>query len=283
MRKPRQNPSATRILRLACTPVLLLCILLLPRASLGFQAPPPPPDTPTLTPEPPTQTFTPEAPTATLTPVPPTETAPSVPPTETATSVPPTETSSPVLPTATIPPQPGPSATPPPSNTASAEGSGGPASNALCQSMVEGYVLGTGGQPLTGATVTIEGSGWSSGVMTDDNGRYGFAGLCAGTASLQAFLAGSQVGSVATVNLSGNDTLRQDLGFVASLPGSAPAAQASQPTAQPAPTDTAEAGLPVTGFAGWLLVGGAALGALLLVSAGGRRALQAYERARNRE
>jgi len=149
--------------------------------------------------------------------------------------------------------------------------------------MVEGYVLGAAGQRVTGATVTIEGPGWSSGIMTDDNGRYGFAGLCAGTATVRAFLAGGQAGPVATLTFSGNNSLRQDLSFATSSTAPAPATQASQGTAQPAPTGTAEAGMQVTGYAGWLLAGRAALGALLLVSAGGRRALQAYERARSRE
>jgi hypothetical protein len=116
--------------------------------------------------------------------------------------------------------------------------------------------------------------------MTDDSGRYGFAALCAGTATLRAFLAGGVAGPVAVLTFCGTDTLYQDMKFGTTR---APAAQASQGTPQPVSTGTAEAGMPVTGYASWLLVGGAALGALLLVSAGGRRALQVVERARNRE
>jgi hypothetical protein len=272
MTKPRRDhPSPTRMLRLACVPVLILSLLLLPAAGLAFQAPPPPPETPTYTPEPPTATFTPLPPTATFTPLPPTATFTPLPP-----------TAVPAQPTATAT-RPVPSATPWPTMTAEAEGGGEPAANELCQSAVEGYVLGADGRHVAGATVTIEGPGWSSGAMSDDNGRYGFAGLCAGTAALRAFLPGGEAAAVATVTLSGQDRLRHDLSFGGASTAAAPLTQASQATAQAAPTAGAEAGMPVTGYAGWLLAGGAALGALLLLSAGGRRALQAHERARSRE
>ncbi len=273
MREPRRDPPSTRILKLVCAPVLIFCILSLPGASLAFQAPPPPPDTPTFTVAPPTLTFTPEVPTATFTPAPPTLTFTPAPSQPTATAQ---------LPTGTFPPQPSPSAAPPPRSTPGAD-TGEPAPSAACQSIVAGYVLGSGGQRIAGATVTIEGAGWSSGIMSDDNGQYGFAGLCAGAATVRAFLAGGQAGPVAAVTFSGNDSLRQDLSFATSAVAPAPATQAGQVTAQPVPTGTAEAGMPVTGYPGWLLVGGAALGALLLVSAVWRRALQAYERARGRE
>ena len=278
MTERRHDLRLTHILKLVCVPVLIVCILLLPGAGLALQAPPPPPpDTPTFTPVPPTPTFTPEAPTPTFTPEPPTPTFTPEAPTPTFTPQAPT-------PTYTSQPPTGPSTTPQPTNTRRPEEPGEPsAPSPLCRSMVEGYVLGSGGQRVTGATVTIEGSGWSSGIMTDDNGRYGFAGLCAGTATLRAFLSSGQAGPVATVSFSGSNSLRQDLNFTTSSPVPASATQASQGTAQPAPTGTAEAGMPVTGYAGWLLAGGAVLGALLLVSAGGRRALQAYERARSRE
>jgi len=270
----------TCILKLVCAPALIVCILLLPGAGLAFQAPPPPPpDTPTFTPEPPTPTFTPEAPTSTFTTEPPT-------PTFTFTPEAPTPTFTPDAATPTFTPQAptGPSATPQPTNTRRPEEPGEPsAPSPTCQSMVEGYVLGTTGQRVTGATVAIEGPGWSSGIMTDDDGRYGFAGLCAGTATLRAFLASGQAGPVVTLAFSGKDSLRQDLSFATSSAPPAPATQASQGTAQPAPTGTTEPGMPATGYTGWLLAGGAVLGALLLVSAGGRRALQAYEHARSRE
>jgi hypothetical protein len=282
MRELGRDPSLTRILKLACVLVLIVGFLSLPGASLAFQAPPPP-DTPTFTPEPPTATFTPEPPTATFTPKPPTATLTPEPPTLTFTPEPSVPTATLKPPAATSTPQSGPSATPEPSNTPGAEAPGGSAPSALCQSMVEGYVLDTNVQRVTGATVTIEGPGWSSRIMTDDNGRYGFAGLCAGTATLRAFLASGQAGPVAVVTLSGNSSLRQDLSFATSSTAPAAAAQASQGTGQPLATDAAGAGMPVTGYAGWLLVGGAALGALLLLSAGGRRALQAYERTRGRE
>jgi hypothetical protein len=273
MKETNRDPSSLRILRLVCVPVLIACFLSLPSASLAYQAPPPP-HTPTFTPLPPTATFTPVPPTATFTPVP---------PTATFTPPPPTPSSTAGVPTSTFTPQPGPSATPLPSKTPGQEAAGQPEPSPLCQSTVEGYVLSASGQRVTGATVTIEGPGWSSGIMTDDNGRYGFAGLCAGTATVRAFLAGGQGGPVAAVTLSGNNSLRLDLSFATSSTAPAPATLASPGTAQPIPTGTVEAGMPVTGYTGWLLVGGAALGALLLVSAGWRRMAQAYERARSRE
>jgi|GEM_PF-2002859 len=200
------------------------------------------------------------------------------PPTHTPTPTP-THTSTTEAPPATT----NPSATPRPTNTSRPADPGPPAPNPACQSMVEGHILDSAGQRVIGATVTIDGPDWSRRIMTDDDGRYGFAGLCAGQATLQAFLASGQSGPIVIVTLTGSNSLRQDLRFATSSAAPTQATQASQATAQPTPTGTAEAGMPVTGYAGWLLAGGAALGALLLVSAGGRRVLQAYERARSRQ
>lgn len=239
----------------------------------------------TLTPLDPTATT--EGPSATPTPTPTVTPSPSASPspTPTSTTEPPTDTPSPTTepPTATTPPPVGPSATPRPTNTARPAEPGQPASNPACQSMVEGFVLDPTGQKALGATVTITGPDWSRRIMTDDSGRYGFAGLCAGSATLQAFLVTGQAGPVVTVTFSGNNSVRQDLHVAASATVPAQATSASQATSQPMPTGTPAAGMPVTGHAGWLLAGGAALGALLLLSAGGRRALQAYERARSRQ
>jgi hypothetical protein len=142
-------------------------------------------------------------------------------------------------------------------------------------------VLDAGGRTVTGATVTIDGAGWSRAIMTDDGGQYGFAGLCQGTVTLQAFLPSDQASPVASVTLNGKDAVWLDLGLGGS--GAAPTATNTAGTATPQPASTPEAEMPVTGFSGWLLAGGAALGALLLISAGARRALLVREKAHGEE
>jgi len=83
--------------------------------------------------------------------------------------------------------------------------------------------------------------------------------------------------------------VRLDLSFSAPKTAAPSASAPSQGTAQPtsagpaSAASTAEPGMPVTGYSGWLLAGGAALGALLLLSAGARRALHAHERVKSRD
>jgi hypothetical protein len=145
-----------------------------------------------------------------------------------------------------------------------------PPANPDCQSAVEGTVVGSAGTPATGATVTIQGDGWSDGIITNDQGRYGFGGLCAGTVTLQATFSNGQTSHAATLNLTGKDSVQLDLSLM-------PAATVTlAPTAQQTPTP--EPGMPATGYSGWLLVGGALLGFLLLLSAGTRRLLGVRER-----
>lgn len=138
-------------------------------------------------------------------------------------------------------------------------------------------MLNAGGQPVTGATVTIQGEGWSRGIMTDDQGRYGFGGLCAGSAVLQAFLPNGQASAAVSISLTGQNSIQIDLGPApaeTSVPTAAPQ-QTAPPTARP--TSASEADMPETGFSGWLLAGGAAMAALLLLTAGARRTLRARE------
>jgi hypothetical protein len=142
---------------------------------------------------------------------------------------------------------------------------------------VEGRVLDTAGASVTGATVTINGAGWSRAIMTDDGGKYGFAGLCEGTVTLQAFTPGGQSSPVASVSLNGQDPVWLDLSLGSSPAASTATGLAATGTATHPPATTPEAEMPVTGFSGWLLAGGAALGALLLISAGARRALLVRE------
>jgi hypothetical protein len=142
-------------------------------------------------------------------------------------------------------------------------------------SVVEGDVLDAAGQKAPAATVHITGAGWSNAMMTDDNGHYGFGGLCAGTVTLQAYLLEGPTSQTAQTNLNGKDSVRLDLRVQQT--GSAPVTQA--PT--PQPTVPPEPDMPATGYSGLLLVGAALLGALLLILAGTRRALSAEEQSRD--
>jgi len=269
----RTKPTKRMIAGLA----FLSCIVLMAWSLLGragaLAQVPPPPDTPTFTPTP-TNTNTPGAatPTYTHTPVPPSPT-----PTYTHTPVPPsptpTHTRSPGAPTATHTPTTKPP--PQPANTNTPKPSTDPKPNPSCQSVVEGNVLDAAGQRATGATVHIQGAGWSNAMMSDDNGHYGFGGLCAGTVTLQAYLLNGQTSQTAQANLNGKDSVRLDLRVQQTGSAAVTQAPTSQPTVTPAPD------MPATGYSGLLLVGAALLGALLLILAGTRRALRVEEHSRD--
>lgn len=123
------------------------------------------------------------------------------------------------------------------------------------------------GKEASGATVLIEGEGWSDGILSDDGGRYGFGGLCSGAATLNAYLSNGQVSQPARVLLNGRDSVEVNLS-AAPMQATAAATDAmAQPTATPVPD------LPATGYPGWLLAGAAILGLMLFLSAGVRRAL----------
>jgi len=202
------------------------------------------------------------------TPVPPTNTPISQPsdtptPQPSDTPVPPTNT--PLPPTNTpVPPTntPIPATGSPPAATYTPQPTHTPKPPADCQSTVEGYVLNAAGQRIAGATVRITTTGWSNQMLTDSDGHYAFGSLCSGTYTLQATLPGGQITQAATATVTGQNSVRLD------LTGST---AASSTPAQPGPT--AEPNMPTTGFSGWLLAGGAALGIALLLLAGARRAL----------
>jgi hypothetical protein len=221
-------------------------------------------DTPTYTPTPEyTDTPTP-TPTQTFTPTPshtPTDT-----PTPTSTHTPTPTSSYTPAPTTVTPTRSATREPPPPTDEPSP-----PKPNPICQSAVQGVVLGQAGRPVAGAIVTIRGDGWSSSIQSDDQGRFGFGGLCAGSATLQATLPGGQLTAAVSVSLSGSNQLNVTLGL-------APAPVAPSATA-PGAGPTSEPEMPTTGAGSWLLIGGAALGVLLLLSATVRRALLV----RNRE
>jgi hypothetical protein len=132
---------------------------------------------------------------------------------------------------------------------------------------VEGTVYQPLDQQSGGCTVTIEGANWSDAVMTNDAGGYGFHGLCAGNAVVRAHLPNGQSSQGANVSLDGVNSVHLDLTILATAEGTVPGAQAAQETA------TAEPEMPATGYSTWWLLGGALLGALLLLSAGARRLL----------
>ena len=209
-----------------------------------------PTETPTNTPGPPiadTPTWTP---TATATPT--ASGTATATPTETRT---PTQTLTPAGQASSTPPA-------PPAGTNTPKPTHTPKPQPGCQSIVEGYVLNGAGQRVAGGTVRIATAGWSSQMLTDSDGHYGFGGLCGGTYTLQATLPGGQTMQAATVTVNGQNSVRLDLGGPA----------AANPTAiQPDPA--AEPSMPTTGYSGWLLVAGAALGIMLLLFAGARRIL----------
>lgn len=251
-----------------CCTVLIAWFLSGLGSTLAQAPPPPPPDTPTPGP---TFTDTPipsSTPTASNTPTPtgsatPTSTAR---PTHTATS---TRTPTPThTPTSAQPPT-------EPENPKEPKATAKPAPD--CQSVVEGKVISASEQPGIGATVNIKGEGWSNAMLTDDNGHYGFGGLCAGAVSLTAYLANGQISQSAQVSLNGKDKVQVDL----SASSAGAAIITDTPPAQQTPTPEPE--MPVTGHSGWLLVGAALLGALLLITAGARRALSVQQRTRDRE
>lgn len=138
--------------------------------------------------------------------------------------------------------------------------------NSDCQSSVQGAVSDSYRREASGATVLIEGEGWSDSILSDDRGQYGFAGLCAGTARLSAYLANGQVSQPASVILNGRDSVQVNLS-AAPMQATAGATAVTQEAATPEPD------LPATGYSGWLLAGAALFGLLLLLSAGMRRLL----------
>jgi hypothetical protein len=271
--------ALTTAVTLSCA-MLAFWLVFWPGEAAAQAPPPPPPNTPTNTP------VTPDKPTSTpVTPDPPTNT-PVTPDPPTSTPVTPDPpTSTPVTPdpptsTPVTPPTPSDTAVPPtPKPTKESKPSGGSGgTNSNCQSRVEGTVIDASGQGVRGATVSIQGEGWSSQILTNDNGQYGFAGLCAGTATLSATLPDGQPGATATASFDGHNTIYLDLG-VSQGGESEPTASAGT-AAVPQQTPVVEADMPATGFSGWLLAGAAFLAALLLVSAGLRRELQSGQQQR---
>jgi hypothetical protein len=104
-------------------------------------------------------------------------------------------------------------------------------------------------------------------MMTDDQGHFGFGGLCAGTASLRATLPGGDVLPAAAANLDGKNHVLVELGSTAL--GAATPGSTATPAPQEQPAAYQEPSMPETGLPGWLLVASTLFGlSLLLVIAG---------------
>ena len=287
MQMLKAKPHVTTILTCAA---LLTALLIISTGSTAHAQVPPPDKTPlptatqpgsntpippTNTPVPPTNTPVPP----TNTPIPPTNTP--IPPTNTA--APPANTPAPVVETST-PPTVAPQPTQPlPADSPPVQPEEESKPDPNCQSVVKGLVLTEGDQRVAGATITIEGEGWSRRLMSGDAGTYGFGGLCSGPATLVATLPDGALSPAKVVSLNGKDTLQVNLGTdstTAPTPGAPttenPATDETASAENPATTTnlvaqaqpTAEPSMPATGFPGWTLIAVALAGGLVLLSAG---------------
>ena len=135
-----------------------------------------------------------------------------------------------------------------------------------------------------GRILSKKGAGWSNRMMVDDWGHYGFGGLCAGTVALRAYLAGGQASLPGQVSVNGKDSFRVDLRtLLAGATAGAVPTSMGQASAVAQPSPIAQPNMPAAGHSGWLLVGGALWGALLLLTAGARRVLGARSRPRSNQ
>ncbi len=81
-----------------------------------------------------------------------------------------------------------------------------------CQSKITGRVLDAKGNIAKGATVTVKSGSFTAKTLSDDNGLYGFAGLCGGTYSFTVQLSGQAAKAVAAdASVDGNNSAKADL------------------------------------------------------------------------
>jgi len=158
---------------------------------------------------------------------------------------------------------------PPPSSSQPGDFESRPDPN--CQAVVEGDVRDTAGRLVTAAVVNLTGEGLSRTMMTDDRGHYGFGGLCAGTLTVVATLPGGQESFADTVEVDGRSGYRLDLGGPQAASDEEAVTATPGPTEAAQPTPVAEPEMPMTGFAGWPLLGFALLGVLAVLLVGARR------------
>ncbi len=84
-----------------------------------------------------------------------------------------------------------------------------------CQSRITGHVLDANGTIIKGATIELRGNaikGTPPKAVTDDNGLYGFAGLCAGTYSFTVTVPGKRAVALAqNASVDGANSIKADL------------------------------------------------------------------------
>ncbi len=84
-----------------------------------------------------------------------------------------------------------------------------------CQSRILGRILDTSGKLIKGATIDLRGNaikGTPPRAVSDDNGLYGFAGLCAGSYSFTVTAPGKAAEALSTtVAVDGANTGKADL------------------------------------------------------------------------
>jgi Carboxypeptidase regulatory-like domain len=85
-------------------------------------------------------------------------------------------------------------------------------SQATCQSKLLGRVVDAKGALAKGAVIDIKSGSFTAKTLSDDNGLYGFAGLCAGGYGFTVTLSGQSPKALsATATLDGANTVRTDL------------------------------------------------------------------------
>ncbi len=81
-----------------------------------------------------------------------------------------------------------------------------------CQSKVMGRVVDAKGNMVKGATVDTKSGKFTARTVTDDNGLYGFAGLCGGTFTFTVTPKGQKAQAIAgTLALDGQNIAKKDL------------------------------------------------------------------------
>ncbi len=119
-------------------------------------------------------------------------------------------TAQPVIsPPTAIPVNPNVQAAPPSGNTPTPPP---PASTNKCQSKLTGRVYDAKGALAKGATIEIKSGNVTAKTLSDDNGLYGFAGLCAGTYAFVVQPPGQAAKTLATkATVNGGDSVKADL------------------------------------------------------------------------
>ncbi len=81
-----------------------------------------------------------------------------------------------------------------------------------CQSKLTGRIYDAKGVLVKGATIEIKNGNFTAKTLSDDNGLYGFAGLCAGTYSFSVQLPGQAAKALTTkTTANGGDSIKADL------------------------------------------------------------------------